>query len=116
MVGVDYAFSKFDLNVGFTGHVVSHSEEEIVGDKVDTFFFLRGETDFEVLDRSVLVNAFFINEFGDWDYRFSPQLTYTIRDDLDIALGLDIFAGDHNTLYGQFDSKDRVWLAITYSF
>jgi len=116
MVGLDYAFSEFDLNVGLTGRLISGPQADLKADKADTFFFLRGETDFNFLGPNLVLDAFFTIELDDGDYRFSPKLSYAATEDLDIAIGMDIFGGDRDTLYGQFHDRDRVWFLVKYNF
>ena len=116
LIGVDYAFSELDLYAGLTGRFISGSQKEIKTDKVSTSFFLKGKTECDFFRINLIVATYFIIEFNNGDYRFSPEVIYEVRDDLDIALGVDIFAGDNDTLYGQFHNKDRIWTMVRYRF
>ena len=50
------------------------------------------------------------------DLRVSPRLDWLATGSLTVSLGADLFEGPRQTLYGQFDSNDRVTLTTTWRF
>lgn len=51
---------------------------------------------------------------GDWMTR--PKLVWTLSGNWRWVLGADLFNGPHTSLFGQYDSKDRVYTEIRYIF
>jgi hypothetical protein len=51
---------------------------------------------------------------GSWMIR--PKVVYDFTDQLTGAIGLDIFSGPFGSFFGQFDSKDSVYLEFKYGF
>tara|TARA_R110001592_G_scaffold326841_1_gene607806 strand:+ start:6991 stop:8292 length:1302 start_codon:yes stop_codon:yes gene_type:complete len=69
----------------------------------------------------------FLNETltGEWlhihsldhgDGVFQPKLTYNYQANIDIYVGVDVFYGDNDELFGQFDQADRITIGINWGF
>jgi len=65
-------------------------------------------------DRLVL-EAQLLQSWNDRDGLVRPKLSWEWRDDTTLSLGFDFFYGDHNGVFGQYDSNDRVWLQVRFS-
>jgi len=50
------------------------------------------------------------------DFRLSPRLDWLVSGSVTVSVGADIFEGPKRTLYGQFDSNDRVTFTTTWRF
>ena len=62
-----------------------------------------------------------IELFGFYDMKdnglmLQPKLTLSADDAFDIEMGVIIFAGDEESLFGRFDKNNQVYLKCTYSF
>jgi hypothetical protein len=45
-----------------------------------------------------------------------PKLTYNYQANIDIYVGADVFYGDSDELFGQFDQADRITMGINWGF
>ncbi len=50
------------------------------------------------------------------EYWISSKVEYEINDRIKLTLGADIFGGEADGFFGQFDSKDRIYFELKYSF
>lgn len=57
-----------------------------------------------------------IQTFGGGGALIRPKLTWTPRGDFALAVGLDVFNGSRDGLFGRFANKDRAYLEARYSF
>ena len=62
-----------------------------------------------------------IELFGIYDIRdrgllFQPKLTLSPDDAFEIEMGVILFAGKEESIFGRFDNNDEVYLKGTYSF
>ncbi len=53
---------------------------------------------------------------NDGDGLIRPQLSYDLSDQVTLWGGLDLFHGDHQGIFGQFDANDRAVFGIRYGF
>ncbi len=44
------------------------------------------------------------------------KLTYNYEANIDIYAGVDVFYGNHDDLFGQFDETDRATIGIVWGF
>lgn len=107
----------FDISwlLQFFQDAVLDYDEAISRDEVDTKLTLRGSktNERETLE-FVLSVGYGVNES---EFLIRPSLGYDLNDSTKIKVGVDLFeGGDEDTLFGQFDEKDRVYLELKYSF
>ena len=57
-----------------------------------------------------------ISNFNDGDGLIRSRLDYAIFDGAELWVGLDVFYGDKEGLYGEFDENDRLELGLLYTF
>jgi len=69
-----------------------------------------------LVDNTLEPQLFFIINTARGDYRLSPQVRYRATGALTLVLGVDLFGGPRDTLYGQFDTRDRVYTEVSYQF
>lgn len=81
--------------------------------RVDTLVTLRVSTDFmaERLKPEMLV---IYDSRSDW--RVSPEINYEINDHLWVYAGIHFFAGNANSLFGQFRNDSMLYAGYTISF
>lgn len=75
-----------------------------------------GRAVYEINERAALELKACLNLKGGTNCYFQPSFTYDVSDDLRVVVGADIFTGDGDTFFGQFDDNDRVFLIVEYHF
>ena len=56
-----------------------------------------------------------LQSWNDRDGLVRPKVVFEWRDDTTLSLGFDFFYGDHNGVFGQYDSNDRLWMQVRFS-
>jgi len=82
-------------------------------DKVSTYLTLKIATDFfhERVKPDILI---LYGDDNEW--RISPKVYIEIGDHVTTTIGMHIFEGDAEELYGEFDDKDEIYFQLKYSF
>ena len=119
LLSLDYTFfEKLETTWQFTQKILMGSPDGIergaVEGRVTSALALRISTGF--LDDTLNPSALFVVNVNRGDYRISPKLEYLLAEAVTITFGADFFGGPQETLYGQFNKKDRVYTEITYRF
>lgn len=57
-----------------------------------------------------------VHGLNDDDGYVRPKIAYDFRDDLNIWIGTDIFYGNDDEIFGQFDDTDRVLVGMEWGF
>ncbi|MBW2663893.1 MAG: hypothetical protein JRD93_18415 [Deltaproteobacteria bacterium] len=47
---------------------------------------------------------------------FRPKISYKFEDNWTAVFGFDIFEGEPDGEFGQFDAKDRTYIELRYDF
>lgn len=90
-------------------------DEAISDDEVDTKITLRGTKTFMNETLEVVLST--IYGVNGTEFVIRPSLEYDITDSTKIKVGADFFeGGDDDSLFGQFDDKDRLYVELKYSF
>lgn len=82
----------------------------------------KGETSFTLLARRAFRNntieaeGLLIGSADNGDGVLQLSLDYELSDSVSVGAGADLFFGDADGLYGQFDSADRITLSFSYDF
>lgn len=86
------------------------SANGMVRDTLDTTttFLLRRHFLNETLETEVL----WLHNVNQGDGLIRPKISYELRDNLKIWTGFDLFYGDRNGLFGQFDRNDRLVIGM----
>jgi hypothetical protein len=67
--------------------------------------------------QTVMLSLFSFYSPTDEDFYVRANASYKLSDPLEVALGANLFGGEHEeTLFGQFDENDNVYLRLRYSF
>jgi hypothetical protein len=119
LIGVDYTFfSTVDAALQISQKILAGSAKNVsrsgVEGQATTSVALRLATGF--FDNTLNPTLLFVVNANRGDFRFSPRIEYLLSGAVTLALGADIFEGAHQTLYGQFDRNDRVWVTTTWRF
>ena len=86
----------------------------MVRDQVDTNFTFMARHD--LLDGDLTLDVIWLTNLNEVDGLVRPKVNYKIRDDLDVWLGLDLFYGDNDGVFGQYDDQDRVTTGLKWSW
>ncbi len=90
-------------------------DKAIADDEIDTKITLRGTKNFMNETLEVVISTIYgVNET---EFLIRPAIEYDITDSTKIKVGADFFeGGDRDTMFGQFDGKDRLYVEVKYSF
>ncbi|HKY63709.1 MAG TPA: DUF1302 family protein [bacterium] len=114
VVGFDYTFHGFDMNAEFQQQAILGSTRNVADDILDTWIFLRFERGF--LDEKLIAELIFIVGLEAGDTELSPRLHYRVSPSITLTWGTDVFSGPQDTLYGEFDHSDRVFMNTSWKF
>ena len=53
-----------------------------------------------------------LQNFNDGDGLIRPKISYDLRENISVWAGADIFYGDKNGLFGEFDDNDRLVMEV----
>jgi len=115
VLGVDYqGFTDTFISAQFFQTVITDHKNEITQDKIEnsaTFLIER-----KFLNETLTAELLLIHSFSDTDGALQAEMSYQIRSNIDLKLGIDMFYGSRDGLFGQFDNKDRVTFGIEIGF
>lgn len=114
VVGFDYSLGEFDMNAEFQQQAIFGPTANVADDILDTWVFLRFEHEF--LDAKLVPELIFIVGIPEGDTQVSPRLHYRVTPGVTLTWGADIFSGPPDTLYGEFDRSDRVFMNTSWKF
>jgi hypothetical protein len=60
--------------------------------------------------------ATFISSLNRTDWLFRPRVQWNFEKNWRLLAGIDIFKGPPTGLFGQYDSRDRLYSEVRYSF
>lgn len=114
VLGFDYTFFGFDMNAEFQQQAILGSSRDVADDMVDTWIFLRFERGF--LNEKLSAELIFIVGLEAGDTELSPRIHYKVTPSITLTWGTDVFSGPQDTLYGEFDRSDRVFMNTSWKF
>ena len=86
-------------------------------DQVETIVTLKMSTDFfyeRVKPEVLALYGFNTKHIGGW--RISPKIGFDVADNWDVNIGIHVFGGDEQNIFGQFDKNDQVFTEVIYGF
>jgi hypothetical protein len=118
VIGLDYqGWSDQFISVQWFQSRINATESELielVEDKQeDTMTFL-WESNF--MNDTITAKWLQIHSIDHGDGVIRPKLTYNLHSNMDIYLSADIFYGNKDKLFGQFDNSDRVSVGFEWGF
>jgi hypothetical protein len=119
LVSVDYTFfERVDTSLQVTQKILTGPATNLtrggVQGRFTTSVALRNATGF--FDNTLNPSLLAVVGANRGDLRLSPRLDWLATGAVTLSLGVDVFEGPRQTLYGQFDRNDRVWLTTTWRF
>lgn len=101
------------LNTQFFQRIYFNHNPGIVPDHVENGFSLLANYKFR---DNLEVEALLVRSLNRNDWMFRPKLSWGFERNWRLLLGLDVFGGPPDGLFGQFDSKDRFYTEVRYDF
>jgi len=112
--GLDFTLpAETRLNVQVFQRVYFDHDQDTIPDHRENGYslYLNGK-----LTERLEAQATFIASFNRPDWLFRPRVAWNFERNWRLLVGADIFKGSPAALFGQFDSKDRVYSEVRYSF
>ena len=88
--------------------------DSLLRDKVETTLTLLARQDF--INETIEAEVLWLHNTNNKDGLIRPKISYEWQDDVNVWLGLDLFYGDEQGLFGQFDQKDRLIMGVEWGF
>lgn len=113
-LGFDFALpadTRFNVQL-FQRDYFNH-DPDLISDKQESGYSLLLN---HKLNDKLEVQAMFISSLNRTDWLFRPRVTWNFERNWRLAVGADVFKGAALGLFGQYDSQDRVYSEVRYSF
>ena len=116
LLGVDYTFfEKVDFNFQFMQRVIFGFDDDIFREeRVRTSASVWFKTGF--LDNRLEPELLVISSLEELDMLLRAKLNYKFRGSWQARIGLDVFDGPDDGIFGQYSSSDRVYAEVRYDF
>lgn len=114
LLGLDYSLWEINLSGQFIQEAILDYESEIYQEEFQNTATLLASRDF--LRETLNLQLFMYYNFNDHDALIRPKLTYDFTDGFEILLGANIFTGNGNGWFGQYDKNDMIYAKVKYSF
>ena len=101
------------LNTQFFQRVYFGHDARIIPDRVENGFSLLASYK---LRENLEAEALLVRSLNRNDWMFRPKLNWGFERNWRLLLGLDIFGGPPDGLFGQFDDTDRVYAEVRHDF
>jgi len=106
VLGFDwFGFEDSLVSFQFFQSWVTDDESGIVRNELDTTTTLLLRHDF--MNETLVTEILWLQNINNGDGMVRPKLSYEINDSVNVWAGLDIFYGDREGLFGQFQNNDR---------
>lgn len=115
VIGLDY---QLDADTLFSGQVFlsvlpSHPRGVIRDQTTGAISLLARH---ELYNDTVKLEGLLIHDLNQDDGLLQSSLIYNLTSSVTLSAGIDVFYGDSDGVYGQFDEADRIILGIEYGF
>lgn len=115
VLGFDwFGFEETLLSVQLFQSIILNPSSGIIRPSTDTNVTFLLQKDF--LNETLTVEMLALQNLNDKDGFLRPKISYDWGDDLKIWLGADIFYGDKDGLFGEFDKNDQILFGIEQGF
>jgi hypothetical protein len=115
VIGLDYqGFSDQFISVQWFQSRINAAQAELIEHiQEDSMTFL-WESNF--LNDTLTAKWLQIHSIDHGDGVFRPKVSYNLQSNVDIYISADVFYGNKDTLFGQFDQNDRVAIGFEWGF
>ena len=113
VLGLDwYGMEDMLLSAQLFQSVTTSNPAGMVRDQLDTNFTFLAQQEF--LDGDLTLDVIWLTNVNQADGLLRPKVSYQVTDELDVWLGLDVFYGDDDGVFGQFDDQDRIVTGVKW--
>lgn len=115
VIGLEWSFAhESRLNIQAYQRRFNNHDANIVQDRVESGASVLYST--RILHPKLETEFLWINSLNRSDWLGQLKLTWLHDDHWRLAAGLDVFDGPSDGLFGQFNTRDRVYTEVRYSF
>ena len=114
VLGLDFSqFTDTRINVQvFQNHFFDHDPNIIPATNENGYSLLVNRKFGDRFEAQVL----YVASFNRNDWMLRPRVSWNFEKNWDLAVGVDIFDGPPDGLFGRYDDSDRVYSEVRYSF
>ncbi len=114
-LGIDHTTAQ-DIywNIQFIEDILL-TNENLYAKKKDTHSFV-GSVSKPFMRGKIFANLDYAYNLSWHDWMINPEVKYDFSSGLNSAVGLFIFGGNSNTLFGRYNDKDLAYISMKYSF
>lgn len=117
VVGVDRLFTgDFYVNAQFIQKVIFGYDGGYIEDEFQSGVSLYTYKEFELFNRKIVPEVRALYEINGKSFFITPKVTYKWSDTLELSLGMNIFEGGRDTIFGYFSDNDQVFFEVKYIF
>jgi hypothetical protein len=115
VIGLDYqGISDMFISFQWFHSHLFHYDNAIVRGENDQSITLLIQRDY--MNETLRLESLFIHNINDEDGVVRPKIIYQMTSDLELFTGADLFYGNWNGLFGQFDRQDRLNVGFKLGF
>jgi len=113
-VGLDYNQNNWRISPQIFIRHLRGWDNAMLEDQNSGFVSLMVSTDY--MNDKLKPETIILLNWADGSWMLRPKVSYEFSDQITAKLGLDMFGGDKNDFFGQFDKNDRIYSEIEYTF
>ncbi|NUM54506.1 MAG: hypothetical protein HUU46_12740 [Candidatus Hydrogenedentes bacterium] len=115
MIGVDwFGISNTVVSFQLFQDWFTNDSRGVERDEIQTYTTLAVHR--RLLNDTLTLQSIWFQDLNHGDGLLRPKITYAVNDRVSVYAGADFFYGSANGFFGQFDSKDRIYCGLTWSF
>ncbi|VAV85715.1 hypothetical protein MNBD_DELTA01-1796 [hydrothermal vent metagenome] len=116
LIGMDYTIlKKVEMNIQFMQKIIpDHDGRFFREEHIKNTASFRLKTGFydNIIEPEILI----LSNLEETDLMIRPKVSFRGGQNWQLAVGADIFAGEEDGLFGQYDKNDRAYMKIDYNF
>lgn len=114
LAGIDFNIGNVKLSTQFIQEYILNYEKEILNDEfLNTMTFLAR---YDTPDNLIHLELFSYVGLTDGDALIRPKITYDFDDSFSVLLGSNIFVGDRDGRFGQYQDNSMIYFKLKYNF
>ena len=117
MLGFDYTFTGgLRTNTQIIQHAITNYQDSIVGYDRALTTYLSLWCSYLFWDDQLEPELFLLTGLTNSELMARPAINYKLNDNWKVKIGADLFNGQQNLIFGQFQNSSRVYSQINYYF
>ncbi len=114
LIGADFTIAGIKMSTQFISQVILDYNDYILKDQFENTMTFLARKDF--LRETLFLELFAYIGLNEGDSLIRLKATYKLVDGFDILLGANIFSGNSEGSFGQYDDNDMLYMKFKYSF